>query len=158
VPLMDLSHADSGRLRTATMDSDCPTGLQFATAAGAVAWPQRQAQPQQQRRTAAGGLGGGGVPCEVHFTGQLSLRTAPERISECGCSVSHGMPDRPIQSAAAANAAATSTQVTSEAVAGVALHLYCFAWHMTQDVLIIRACDADFHTDVHLMAMSHNIA
>ena len=87
-PLIDLAHADSGRLRTATMDSDCPTGLQFAPAEG-WAWAPQQPQsqhswrPAQQQfpavtRVQSAAAGGG------QQTQRLSLRTDPERISEGG--------------------------------------------------------------------------
>jgi hypothetical protein len=114
-PLIDLAHADSGRLRTATMDSDCPTGLRFAPAEG-LAWtpPQPQSQhswqPVQPQAFAATRVQSAAAGGSSH-TQQLLVHTAPERISEAGGSFQQSDLEAPATCPAAwsSDAAAAAT-------------------------------------------------
>lgn len=97
-PLIQLAHADSGRLRTATVDSECPTGLEAAAAAETssdVAWPHplqqqrapaEQVMPMQQQplHCAESGRLRTATVDSACPTGLLFVPAAPERISEVG--------------------------------------------------------------------------
>lgn len=122
-PLIQLAHADSGQLRTATVDSDCPTGLEFAAAATSsdVAWPpphlqqqQRanagQAMPAQQQllRSAESGRLWTATTDSDCSTGLLFVPAAPERISEVGDASTQPGPNTAHPAAQAAQAAAPS--------------------------------------------------
>lgn len=131
-PLIDLAPADSGRLRTATMDSDCPTGLQFATAAGDVAWPQVQPQvqplqqhakkrppPTTQQQVPQSSLPHSGSS-SARATGLLLVPVAPERISEGGGGLGFGFSvAHPAAEAAAAEAAANAAAADGSVAAEV---------------------------------------